>query len=159
MIVVADTSPLCYLVLIGEERVLPLLYARILLTATVLSELRHPQAPEILRTWSAEPPSWLELHSDPTESNDVPASLHAGERTAILLARSMRADFVLMDEAAGRDSARACGVPVVGTFGVLRHAADMGLLDFKATLLRLRGTSFRASPALWNSLLGPASNP
>jgi predicted nucleic acid-binding protein len=154
MIVVADTSPLCYLVLIGQSSVLPRLYGRILLTAAVLAELRHPQAPAPVRQWADLPPDWLEIHPDPASLAVRPVRLHSGEHSALLLAQHLRADFVLMDEAAGREAARDLGVKVVGTFGVLRDAADAGLLDFRDALLRLRGTSFRASPALWDSLLG-----
>lgn len=43
MIVVADTSPLNYLVLIGEADLLYRLYGRVLIPQAVLSELEHPE--------------------------------------------------------------------------------------------------------------------
>jgi hypothetical protein len=47
MVVVADTSPINYLVLIDQIQILPRLYTRILILTAVLSELKHPVAPEI----------------------------------------------------------------------------------------------------------------
>jgi predicted nucleic acid-binding protein len=42
MLVVSDTSPLNYLVLIGQEAILPSLFGRVLTTPAVLRELSHP---------------------------------------------------------------------------------------------------------------------
>ena len=47
MIVVADTSPLYYLILIGEAEVLRRLYGRVVIPEAVLRELQNPQAPPI----------------------------------------------------------------------------------------------------------------
>jgi len=88
MIVVSNTSPLCYLVLIGCADVLPKLYGEVLTTHTVLIELRHPDAPDLVRRWAATPPDWLRVHPDPHEPDQSLTSLHAGERTAVLLAEA-----------------------------------------------------------------------
>ncbi len=50
MTIVSNTSPLCYLVLIGHAPVLPKLYGDIATTETVLAELRHADAPPAVRT-------------------------------------------------------------------------------------------------------------
>lgn len=44
MIVVSDTSPLHYLVLIDREFVLPALFGRVLTTPLVMAELGRPEA-------------------------------------------------------------------------------------------------------------------
>ena len=49
MIVIADTGPINYLVLIGEIEVLPELYDRILTRPSICGELEHPRAPEAVR--------------------------------------------------------------------------------------------------------------
>lgn len=61
MVVVADTSPINYLVLIDRIGILPQLYTRILIPTAVLEELKHPVAPEPVRDWAAHPPSWLDV--------------------------------------------------------------------------------------------------
>src|SRR5882757_5911530 len=60
-LVVADTSPLNYLVMIGQVEILPALFERIFVPQTVQNELRHNEAPESVRRWIAAPPWWLEI--------------------------------------------------------------------------------------------------
>jgi predicted nucleic acid-binding protein len=45
MVIVADTSPVNYLVLIDKIGILPLLYTRVLIPPAVFDELTHPAAP------------------------------------------------------------------------------------------------------------------
>ena len=63
MLIVADTSPLNYLVLIGADPVLPGLYGRILIPPEVLWELRDDAGPQAVRDWAADPPQWLEVRA------------------------------------------------------------------------------------------------
>jgi predicted nucleic acid-binding protein len=63
MVVVADTSPINYLVLIAQIDVLVPLYTRILIPPAVLTELKHPLAPKAVRDWASNAPSWLEVLS------------------------------------------------------------------------------------------------
>jgi predicted nucleic acid-binding protein len=56
MIVVADTSPLNYLVLLGHINILAYIYAEVLVPQTVLDELQDSDAPAEVRTWAAAPP-------------------------------------------------------------------------------------------------------
>ena len=56
MIVIADTSPINYLILIGEIEILPKLYGRILVPPSVCGELKSLDAPKLVRLWIAQPP-------------------------------------------------------------------------------------------------------
>jgi len=49
MVVVADTSPINYLVLIDHIGILPRLYTRVLIPPAVFNELTHPVAPSLVR--------------------------------------------------------------------------------------------------------------
>ena len=62
MIVVADSGPLRYLVLIGAIHALPGLYERVLIPQTVAIELQDAKTPAAVSAWIAQPPSWLETH-------------------------------------------------------------------------------------------------
>jgi len=53
MVVVADTSPINYLVLIEQIDLLTRLYTRILIPPAVLAELKHPLAPKPVATGPA----------------------------------------------------------------------------------------------------------
>ena len=65
-LVIADTSPINYLIQIHQIELLPLLFERIALPSTVQSELSHVRAPLPVRQWIVNPPSWLEIHPTPT---------------------------------------------------------------------------------------------
>lgn len=58
MIAVAVTSPVCYLIPIGEIDLLPRLFSRVLVPPTVIAELIHEDALEMVRGWAVELPSW-----------------------------------------------------------------------------------------------------
>jgi predicted nucleic acid-binding protein len=152
MFIVSNTSPLCYLVLIGHADVLAKLYDEIHVTRKVLEELCHPDAPPSVCQWATTPPAWLKIHSDPEEPDQTLATLDPGERTALRLAEQLRADVVLLDEAAARSLAGQRGVKVSGTLGILCDAAQAGLVQLPAVFDLLRKTSFRASPELWKAL-------
>lgn len=54
-IVVADTGPINYLILIGYIDVLPALFEKIMLPSVVRDELTQPNAPLPVRSWIAAP--------------------------------------------------------------------------------------------------------
>lgn len=59
MIAVADTSPLCYLVLTDEVDLLRKLLSQVVIPSAVMTELLHEDAPEAVRAWAANLPSWV----------------------------------------------------------------------------------------------------
>ena len=152
MTIVSDTSPLCYLALIGHAEILPKLYGNVHITQKVLDELRHPDAPPSVRDWATTPPDWLKIHSDPEEPDKILSALDPGERTALRLAEQLHSDVLLLDEAAARAFAVQRGLKVSGTLGVLCDGAQAGLLKLTVALDLLRKTNFRAAPELWKSL-------
>jgi predicted nucleic acid-binding protein len=152
--VVSDTSPLRYLVLIGEIDVLPQLYGHLLIPPSVAAELSHPNTPALVRQWASSPPHWLEVVSVASPPPEFHwAHLGAGERDALTLALARTAALVLMDDREGVVEARKMGVSVVGTLGVLDWAAHRNLLHLPSALAKLQATNFRMSPKLLASLL------
>jgi predicted nucleic acid-binding protein len=156
MIVVADTSPLNYLVLVQYQDVLPALFGRVLAPPAVIAELRHPGAPPAVRSWASTPPPWLEVRTPVNVDPDV--KLGPGEAEAISLARELKADVVLIDERKAFTVARECGLFVTGTLGVLAIAAEKGLVSLPEVLAALRRTSFRVSREVLDELLGRGTN-
>ena len=61
-VVIADTGPLNYLILIGHIDLLPVLFEKVILPATVHSELASSKAPPLVRDWVANIPAWVEVH-------------------------------------------------------------------------------------------------
>jgi predicted nucleic acid-binding protein len=153
MIVIADATPLHYLILIDQADLLPQLFDRVLIPPAVFAELQHAETPESVRKWIGHPPAWL--RTQPLRSTPDPSLnyLDAGEREAIALAEEIHADQLLLDEIEARREAARRNLPFIGTLGVLREAARRDLLDLRATLGELQRTTFYVDPALIKSLL------
>ena len=151
--VVSNTSPLNYLILIEAIDVLPQLYERVIIPLSVYQELRAPETPEMVRSWIERHPAWLEISSETGSVDSELASLHAGEREAISLALHLQADALVIDERQGRHEAEKRGLKVIGTIGVLVSAHERGFLDIHDSISRLRQTSFHVSPKLLASVL------
>jgi len=152
--VVSDTSPLNYLVLIRAEELLLQLYGEIWIPPAVQGELRHPNAPALVRSFIASLPKWLFV-PEPAATDKSLSHLDEGEAAAILLAEQMKAPALLIDERAAARAARDRGLRVIGTLGVLDAAARRGLIDLQVAIDDLRRTTFRMSDRLARMLLDP----
>jgi predicted nucleic acid-binding protein len=154
-LVIADTSPLNYLILIGHIDLLPVLFEKLVLPATVQSELASSKAPPLIRNWTANLPAWLEVREAPLDlAEDVSLKgIDAGEKAAIQLAVSLNADLLLMDDRKGVGAALRKGLRVTGTLGILDLGAQRGLINFAQAVGRLRRTTFRVPEALLDSLM------
>jgi predicted nucleic acid-binding protein len=153
MIVVADTSPINYLILIKEIDILPKMYGSVVVPQTVREELVRASAPQLVRSWVDHLPIWLEVRSPVAVPDSSLAKLDAGERDAITLATELHADQLIVDDREGRREAERRGIPVIGTLGVLREAATLKLLDIRVAAERLQATSFYVAPEVLAKLL------
>jgi predicted nucleic acid-binding protein len=154
MIVIADSAPINYLVLIGESELLPTLYGGVVIPTAVLMELCSRGAPSRVREWASSPPSWLRVERvDKAFLADTALNLDPGEREAIALARQLQSALLVIDDQAGRREARRWHLSVTGTLGVLRTAASRGLVQFRDVLDRLQQTNFYISAELLQQLL------
>jgi len=154
VIAVSDTSPLCYLALLGEMDLLAVLFDEISIPPEIGRELTRPGTPREVRSWFDSRPAWLHL----TETPDVgllPVTprLHRGEQEVLALGLSLKPDFLLMDDRNARGVARPLGLQVMGTLAILEVGARLGHVDLPSALARLAKTNFRASPELLRSLL------
>jgi predicted nucleic acid-binding protein len=154
MLVVADTSPINYLVLIQHDAILPVLYERVVIPPAVLVDLQRPRTPEAVRTWVARPPTWFEVQ-EPRQPLNAQRyrKLGAGEREAIALAQQLHAHLLLIDDADGREEAELRVLVAIGTLGILENAAIQGLIDLPGALARLQATTFHARAELFQALL------
>jgi predicted nucleic acid-binding protein len=155
MIVIADTSPLNYLILIDAVHILPGLFREILIPEAVLRELSAAGTPPEVRVWIANMPGWLSVQSPRLRLPDAGLeSLGAGEREAIALALENRTDTrLIMDEVKGRQEAARRQLRFIGTLGVLDKAAAVGLVDLPSCIRRLILTNFHVAPSLLKTLL------
>lgn len=153
MIVVADTSPINYLIIIHEIDLLNQLFEIVVIPPAVFSELKASNAPPVVKAWLEQPPSWLIVRSVFPKPDPRLDYLDDGERKAIALAEELQAGEILIDDEAGRREAKRRDLRFVGTLGILRRSAQLGLIDLPSCLGRLLKTTFRVSPDLIDSLL------
>ena len=115
MIVVSDTSAITALLQIGQAGLLEKLYHQILIPEAVRDELlkNHLSLPTFLHY--AKVANFAEVQR-------LLAEIDLGEAEAIVLAKETHADFLLIDELAGRRVARREGLRFVGLMGVLVQA-------------------------------------
>jgi predicted nucleic acid-binding protein len=122
MIVVSDTSAITALLQIGCVEFLSRIYGEVFIPSEVARELAcsHPVLPLFIRTIPvAQPSNCLRLLD----------WVDAGEAEAIVLAKELKADELLMDDPAGRRVAVAEGLKVVGLLGVILMARQRGFVS------------------------------
>jgi hypothetical protein len=136
MSVVADASALIALARIGRLDLLRTVFGRLLLPDAVWDE--------VVAVGLDKAGSGLVMQADWIERRRVTdrglvvlrrRDLGAGESEAIVLARETGADFVLIDERAGRTAAKRLGLRVTGLVGVLIEARERGLLPDAAAVM------------------------
>lgn len=139
--VVADTSPLFYLAHLDRLGLLHDLYGRVHVPEIVWAEAlsggrRYPATTPRLE--AARLADWICLHACGTHAGTEPLliGLDEGERQALLLAKSLAADLVLIDEKRGRRAALWLGLVSTGTVGILIEAKRRGLISSVASDLR-----------------------
>jgi predicted nucleic acid-binding protein len=153
MIVIADTSPICYLILIQAIDLLPKLYGRILIPDAVYQELKSPKSPVEVQQWMDSIPNWLEIRENSNINDEQTQILDTGEREAIALAEKVKADLIIMDEKLGRSIAKAKGFNPIGILGILYNAAQRDWIDLSKVFNDLQETTFFVSPKLLQILL------
>jgi len=78
--IVADASPLHYLILIDCAGALPELFAHVLIPPVVRDELLRHSTPQKVKDWINNPPPWLKI--EPVSRFLPVAHLHPGEAAA-----------------------------------------------------------------------------
>lgn len=129
MIVVADTSVLLNLALVGELRLLQSLFGTVIIPLAVQAEFERLAATNG-RFAGLALPDWVQMKS--LQQTNLPdealKTLDPGESAAISLALELHADAVLMDESEGRAIAVAHGLRTIGIVGILIQARHAGYL-------------------------------
>jgi len=143
MIVVSDTSPICYLLLINQIEILPVLYNVVTIPQTVADELSASESPPVVKRWITHPPK-----KKKTSQGIELEKLDPGEREAILLAEELKANLVILDDKAARRIALERGLRIIGLLGILKDAARSGLLNLEITFEQLREVGFWVAPGL-----------
>jgi len=150
MIVISNTSPLRYLIAIKRADLVSNIFNHVVIPRGVHAELTHSSSPEIVRTWMAHAPNWLETQElGRSPEAQFVRVLDQGEAEAIQLAVDLNADYLLIDERRGRQIATARGIPVIGTLGILIESYRRRHIENPSDVLtELRAARFRISSRL-----------
>ncbi len=160
MTVVCDTSPLLVLANLQRLDLLTQLYPRLVLPGAVVDEVgvKADAAAAQIQALLMSPQVTIQRATPPTLAG-LPGDLGAGEREAIALAVETAATLVLLDDQVGRRVARAWGLRVTGTIGVLVEARTRGLLPaLRPELARLRAAGLWLSDAFYQRLCEAAES-
>jgi len=88
---------------------------------------------------------WIHVEQvrDTSFVEELSSVLHQGEAEAIALAKEIGADLIILDDNSARSAARAGGLSVVGTLGLLSQAKVKGLVtELKPLLYNLKSAGF-----------------
>ena len=143
MIIISDTTPLHYLILLDKADLLEKLFGSIIIPEAVFKEMRHKGTPAIVRAWIDLLPAWIRVETPSQIYLEKVKALGRGETEAIALAIETNADALLMDDRKAIREARKNNLLVITTLGILEFAAAKGLIDFPQTLAELAKTNFR----------------
>ncbi|MBK8922096.1 MAG: DUF3368 domain-containing protein [Saprospirales bacterium] len=156
MVVISDTSPVSGLYRINHLFLLERLFGRVILPDAVFQEILQLRSfgydlKEILTA------DWIEVKSA-TNVSEVGNLLHhldLGEAEAIVLAKELHADLLVMDESKGRAMAQQEGITIIGLAGILVEAKAAGhITSVKLLLDRLLDeVNFRMSRQLYEFVL------
>lgn len=148
--VVSNTGPLIALASINQFNLLKQLFGALIIPPAVRAEVLDE------RTQAAD---WITVKAsgDAIAVQLLRESLQAGESEAIVLAKELSAEWLLLDDLGARRRARAIGLRVVGTVGLLLMAKSAGYIStIKLLIEQLRSTNFHADPTLYEQVLSEA---
>ena len=154
MTAVCNTSPLLVLAKVQRLALLTTLYTPLVIPGAVLAEIgaKTDAAATQIQAFAATPPTVVQRATSSALAR-LPADLGAGEREAIALALEMQADLVILDDQIGRRLARAHGLQVTGTVGVLVEAHARGLVPaLRPELDQLRAAGLWLAEAFYQRL-------
>jgi predicted nucleic acid-binding protein len=143
-VAVFDSSSLIIFRQIERLELLSQLFNEIVVPAAVRREVAPSVGP--LPPWIWERPA----PKPPPKA----LALGAGEREAIALALGLSADFVVLDDLAGRRVATSLGLHVTGSAGLLLRAHDLGLIhSIRPDLDAMVAAEFYVSTRLYHEVL------
>ena len=158
--VVSDSSPLIYLAALNDFPLLKEFFGSLVIPPAVYEEavIQGSAYPVAQAVASAV---WIRVEPLRRIGESVEFApgirLHAGETQAILLAKQLNADSLLMDDSDAVATARLLGLNVIRTPGIYRLAKEQGRIpSLRDKLDQLRAAGFRLKDTHYKKILGSA---
>ncbi len=151
--VFCNTSPMQYLYQIGRLEFLPALFREVRVGGTVAAELAAGVRKGVALPNIGEL-SWVTVRH---KADYGFPGLGKGEAETIALGLSEENALLVMDDADGRKAAKAAGLQVIGTLGVLLRAKDRGLINAVApSMAQLEGAGLWVGAGVRDAVLTKA---
>jgi predicted nucleic acid-binding protein len=157
MIVISDTTPILSLIKIDYLEILEELYKKIIIPKAVYDELiiniDYQDEIDIIKRCT-----FIQIENVEENLSVVllqrELKLDRGESEAIVLAKNINADLIIIDERKARRIAKDVGLKVTGTLGILVEAKQQGLIkELKSLLDELMDNNIRISRKLYMEIL------
>ena len=160
MIVVSDTTPLIGLASIQRFDLLQQLFGEVYIPQAVYDEavLAGHEQGGAKREVSMS--TWIKVVGvqDRLAVEVLLDEMDLGEAEAIVLARELSAEWVLMDERKGRRKLTQLGLHKIGTLGILLKAKQAGFVsEIRPDLEKLRQQGFSISQVVIDAVLREAN--
>jgi predicted nucleic acid-binding protein len=159
MIVVSDASPLISFAAIGRLHLLQSIFGSVIIPQAVFDEIvageRRPGAKEIPQA------TWIQVRKvkarRAVRQLMQSENLDPGESEAIVLARGLKPEYLLLADLAARRAAKREDLPVIGTLGVLVLAKTLKLIPaVKPCMRELLAAGDYIGPAVYQETLRTA---
>lgn len=132
---VSDASPIIFLTKINQLQLLQLLFRKIYIPNKVHDEIatggtgRYNSS--LAGAQEVTSAGWIESKEviDTAAVQSLQPNLDPGEAEAIILAKEMGADLLVIDENKGRKKAKQHNLTITGTLGILSFAKEKGHID------------------------------
>ena len=127
-VVIANTTPIIALALIGKLDLLKQLYGEIIIPIDVQAEVLSGGTTGV-GVAELQRSSWIRVTTltDPTRA-DLLSDLDRGEAEVIALAQELNAGLIIIDERLARQHAKRLGLKLTGTLGILLESKQKGLV-------------------------------
>lgn len=138
MKVISNSSPLIVLHNCGQLEILQQLFGQVLIPEAVYQEVVH-NTKNRQQSEAVTHCGFIQVHPIPPQPFSFSHKLDRGEIEAIILAATLNADYLLLDDKRAQKEAKLQGITFIPTFAVLLKAAQKGIIsDFEAVLTALQ---------------------
>ena len=138
MKVISNSSPLIVLHNCGQLGILQQLFGQVLIPEAVYQEVVH-NTKNRQQSEAVAHCDFIQVHPIPQQPFPFSHKLDRGEVEAIILASTLKADYLLLDDKRAQKEAKLQGITFIPIFAVLLKAAQKGIIsDFDAVLTTLQ---------------------
>ena len=153
MLIVSDTSPITNLIQIKQLDLLRKLFGQIVIPEKVFEELSDYER----QTDVIKGSEWILVKtvSNQKAVKELSGHLDLGEAEAIVLAKELKANLLIVDERRGRNEAEKQGLEIIGLLGILVRGKQKGHLQKLKPILDqlIKEVGFRVSKKLYEFIL------